>query len=369
MQTTSVFIVYALLVKWIAALKNASKNPWQFPVFMGAIIFMGIWTKLTYFAVIPGICIYMIYYLIKHRDIFKRQGVKRKYAVHLILLIAVASSLSFILLNSKTKRGKTYYQQMIASEKSLFCEKGGTAQAKIIKLGRFFPNPMQTANYAFYVKDKITPIGLSYMAALILLLVFGTARLFVKKEGADYAFVNIFLAVLTFFILVVFYRRAHGIHHVVLCFPYMLISLLYIGSKLRRDKIILALVIILLSINIKLYINLSSLRPRYFNPLTKIRYLNEINEKFAEGYVYVVIDSGYYFIKHLYGPNDQCVLNLRFLHRPHEVAAVRGILKRLNRKALFICRQRSAFLKKNFPGLMKHKFDFDTRGWNIWYQP
>jgi len=370
LQTTSVFLIYYFLQRWGAALGNDFTHSWRFPVYIGFILFLGIWTKLTYFAVVPGIALFMIYYFVKHRDVFWRQGVKRKFAAHLILLIVVASSLIFILLNSKTQQGWTYYHQVISPEKPLSFKDPALVKEKVVKLGKYFANPLQAANLTFRVREKATSTGISYMATLILFFVFGTGWLVATRRRADYAFMNMFLAVLTFLILTFIYQRSGQMHHVVLCFPFILLSLFYLGSQLYRNKVIFVLMAIFLLISVKLYVNLSNLAPQFYNPLTKIRYLDTINEKFAEGYVYIVNGFGHYFIKQLYGPKDQCVLYLDgHYYSADNIATLKRILGQLDRKALFICTRLSPFLKEHFPDLIEHTFDFDTHGWQVWYQP
>ena len=141
------------------------------------------------------------------------------------------------------------------------------------------------------------------------------------------------------------------------------------GAKLYKNKIFLALITIFLLINMRLYFNLADLKTKSYHPLTKIKYLDAINERFSQGYVFIVYGFGHYFIKQIYGPKDQCVVYLDRGSRDSQIVGIKEVLKQLDRKALFICGDISPFLREHFPDLVEHKFDFYTHGWRVWYQP
>lgn len=369
-QTTSVFFIYCLLQRWMEALKNLSGHAWRYPVAIGFIIFWGIWTKLTYFAVIPGIACLIVYYCIKKREVLRQPGARKKLVAHVVLMVAVASSLIFVLLHSKTIRGDTYYQQIIAPQKASVTGNVQAVKDRVAELGKYFTNPLQAAHFNYRITKSVTPTGLLFSAVLSFILVFGTIRLFVnKREGRD-VLINIALCILTFFILVVFFKRAGSMHHLVLCFPFMLIALFHIGKFLYKSKVMLVAIICFFMINAKLYLDLGDLSPKFFNPLTKIKYLDVINKEFPDGYVYIVQAYGIYFIKALYGPKDQCVLywNER-IDEADQIERIKAILSRLNRKALFIVFRNADSFSKYFPGLVEQRFDFNTNGLSVWYQP
>lgn len=372
-HVTSVFFICYLAQKWIISLESDYKHSWKYPLFIGLIIFLGIWVKLAYFFILPGIFILIFYYIVSKRSIFTSLLYTKieKLVLHLMILFFAAGIPGFILLNSIDRYGHKYYiltTEFLSS--NIFHFKAWLQH--FWHLAAYFTNPLKTAHRVFDVEGCITLSGILLVTVVIVLLSFGIRQCYIKKSEISFPILNILLFFLTFF-LISKSQKTWAMHHVVLSFPFLLLALFYICSKLYKNKLIMILIIAFLGVNFSLYSGLARLKYNPHDHPSKLKLNNLLNERYANQYIFIVIDWGMYYLKALYGNKNQCVLYIEPFKYMKQVMKVKKILNKTKRKALLIGRIDSnsdlSLIKQNFPDIIELKTDFDTGKWRIWYEP
>ncbi len=183
-----------------------------------------------------------------------------------------------------------------------------------------------------------------------------------KKIKYRFIILNMLLFFTFFFISI--HPRPWGMHHVVLSFPFLVLALFYIYSKLNKNKLISILLIAFLIINFNLYYSLTKLKPQQYANPSILKINKQLNEQYTDQYVFTVIDWGMYYIKALYGKKNQCVLYTEPFNRMDQAIAVKQIPKELERRALFVARTDSisylSLIKQNFPDIIELQTNFDT---------
>lgn len=367
-QTTSVFLIYYLTQKWIQALQNNKRHCGMYPFFIGMSLFLGIWTKLSYFALMPGIFVLIIYSFMRESKIFSPayRGSFKRFIQGALILFLSAGIPSFLLFNAETREYQKYYQEVLdgASRLTLI------PNALLIK---YLGNPLLSADRILRAgKDMITVHGFLLIIIVAVLLIYGIRKLHIQKANYGFVIINGFLFFLGFYLIAI-HPQSWAMHHVVLSLPFLILALLHIYSKLKRNRFISALLIAFLIINISLYYRLTRLEPKVGAHPSFLKINRLLNEQYAAQYVFIIIDWGMYYIKALYGEKNQCVLWKYALRNRGEVKKVKNILDELHRKALFVGRVDSesdlSLIKKNFPDLVRLQTDFDTGKWRIWYEP
>lgn len=360
-QTTAVFFIYYLAQKWKKSFDDNGRHNFKYPFFIGVSLFLGIWTKLSFFALVPG-----IFVLIAYSFMCGRKILRKKLILGAIVLFFSVAVPALILFNSETRQHEKYYAvlQRDASYMAL------NPNNELIK---YIFNPLLSADRIFIIgKGWITVEGFFWAAVIAGLLIFGIRQLYTRKEKYGFVIINVILFLLALFFVIV-YPASWAMHHVILSFPFLILALFYIYSKLKENKFIYIFIAAFLIVNCSLYYRLAGLKPYSVAHPSILKISNLLNERYAAKYVFIVVDWGMYYIKALYGKKDQCVLYIGPFDKKEQVEAVKKILGKLQRKALFIGRINGetdlSFIKDNFPGLAELKTDFNTGKWRVLYEP
>jgi len=366
-QTTSVFFICFLLSQWMASLKIKKRFSWEYPFIIGIILFLGIWYKLAYIFMLPGLSFLILYYLIENRQIFKSLSGLKTLIRSLLVLAASAIIPAFLLLNSTEPYGEKYYKWLTgASTLGIF------NFSKLLTLCNFFTNPLKAAHCIFlFGNERITAQGVLLISIIIIFIVWGTMQLRSKKIKIGFIVLNLLCFITTLFLMSKS-ERVDSMHHVVLSLPFLVLALFYIYSWVQGRLFTIVLAALFLMVNLNLYINLTHLQYWPTNHPAKIKLNELLNEKYSNKYVFVVIDWGMYYMKALYGPRQQCVLYMQPLNSKYQIVKLKEILNKTKRKALFISLINSesdlALIKTGFPSLVELKTDFDTGIWRILYE-
>lgn len=366
-QTTSVFFICYLLSQWMASLKKKKRFRWEYPFIIGTILFLGLWYKLAYTFMLPGLSILILYYLIGNKKIFKSLSGKKILVRSLFVMAASAMIPAFLLLNSTDPYGDKYYKWLTsASTLGIF------NFSKLITLCNFFTNPLRAAHTIFLFRpDQITAQGVLLILTIIAFIVLGTMQLRSKKIKIDFVVLNLLCFIATL-LLMSKSERVDSMHHVVLSLPFLVLALFYIYSRVQGRLLAIILAALFLLVNLNLYVNLTRLQPWPANHPGKVKLNELLNEKYSNKYVFVVIDWGMYYMKALYGPRQQCVLYMEPLNSGYQIVKLNEILYKTKRKALFISLVNSesnlALIRTSFPSLAELKTDFDTGIWKVLYE-
>ena len=372
LQITSVFFICYLMPKWMLSIRNNSRLSGTYPLVIGIVFFLGVWIKIAYFFMLPGILGLMLYYIISERDMFVSSGYSKlkKIAQHLLILFCAAGIPIFILLNAFDRYGYRYYGYLTYSIQNPINRNIERLIKHLYKLSEYFINPPATANNIFIMKEVMTLAGILMAAVIIILLYYGIRQCRMEKIKYAFPLVNIALFLLTFFFIALSARTKY-MHHVVLSLPFLIFALFYIGSKLYKNAFVIILLVIFLATNYISYFDLTKLKPTPFDHPSKIK-LNNLLNKYADKYVFIVIDWGLFYIKALYGDKNQCVVYIIPFRNTGQAAQLKGVLNKIKRKAMFIGKISSIsnlrLMQKEFPQLVNLRADFDTGQWRVWYE-
>lgn len=366
---TSIFCICYLAHRWVVHIKNGYSNSWRYPLVIGLILFLGIWAKLAYFFILPAIIILIFYYIISSEISFKNQPMSKILIRDLSILFGIAAILSFILLFAQQPDGSRYFR-VVTNEKGINFFKFNVWIEQVKQFATFFLNPLKSAHRVFIIKNSITLKGFFLCSVMIALIYSGIWQLRLKKEKVSFIILNISLFFLTLLLMSV-NSRVWAMHHIVLSFPFLILALFYIYSKLRNNRIVLFLISLAIIINFNLYFDLGSLKYKDHDHPSKQKINTLVNKKFSGQYVFIVIDWGMYYLKALYGEKKQCVLYMEPLVENEQIVQIKKILDKTQRKAVFIGRSDSVsdlqLIKREFPGLVQLKTNFDTGKWFVWY--
>ncbi len=375
LQPTSVILICYLMSQWMASLKNNSRFIWGYPLIIGVVLFLGIWSKLSYFFMLPGLSLLILYYLFENRERFRRISRLKDLIKSLLVLAASAGIPTFLLLNSTDLYGGKYFWFLTRSKYvELF------SFHNLIYVFSYFANPQKIGLQIFtFGPDRITIEGILLTLSIFTFLVWGTVLLYQKRINIGFILVNL-LGFIMALLLMAGSNVIPAEHHFVLSLPFLILALTYIFSRLYSHKFAVLLAAAFLMVNIYLYYNITNLQYWVCNHPGNVQLNELINKKFADRYVIVVTDWGMYYIKALYGPRSQCVLYMEPFNSEDQVTALKNILHKTGRKALFLKVSDSTkspwgyienppgFIKANFPSVIELKTRFDTGPWRVLYE-
>jgi hypothetical protein len=358
-QITSVFIIYYFFIRWFKDFKIIC------PILISITIFLGIWTKLSYFWLIPGIIIILLIHVFEKREeILQRSNLKKIFfqsGISILLLIGLLS-LIFLSTNPENPNDYPYLNQLMNSDSYSLKE---IFHTNIILRSRVFSaliNPFEATQRIYHV-NPISLFVLIYNLFIYLSIpLFGMFLWIIAKKDSKKHIIKSLILFSLFIITFLFILKSKGswaMHHTILSFPFLILSFLSIISYLKNNKIfnskyitskkiILSIFLLFILLNSyffilfpnqKIYLNQENRRTNDFskNELNKILY----NEYLSKTYFYVVIDWGIYYYQALYGNKFQSVFYMEPLNQKWKIDRLKELSEKYNRKILFIYNSKS----------------------------
>jgi len=341
--TTSIFLLYWLMIKWLDTFK------FKYPLIMAFTVFLGIWAKLTYFWLLPGIGILFLALLLGRKKLPSRKDYKKiglQVSGSAFLLI-VLLGLIFLSTSPYDNSSFPYIDEMTSSKwlpiQQLF-------QLNIIKergVWKALFNPFEATQRIFVVKDPnlITKLYSGFILLFVpaCLLALKINWFFKIKPSLIYS------AGIITFVITLLIERAWAMHHTVLSFPFFILSIFSTIELLRKYHpkkfpiMISGLVITFVILNSYFFINFPKQRVREHDDWSKIK-IHKIlqGRELAKNFFYVAIDWGIYYYQGLYGPDSQSVLYMEPLNSQSQIEALNELKRKYNRKLLFIYRNDSS---------------------------
>ena len=366
-QTTSVFLIYYLLEQWMTSMRVNKKLSWQYPLSIGTVMFLDIWSKLAYFAMLPALVFMILYSLIMDLRISYSLSKLKILVCNLLIMIASVTIPTFLLLNSIDRNGKKY--SYLLQHPGIL----GILNFSKLPLLFYFTNPLLAAHRIFNFDNAplVTSEGVLLIYLAVIFIAWGIISLRFKNTKTTFLILNLFYFFMTLFLLSKS-RETWAMQHVVLSMPFLVIAFFYLFSKIDNHKFRILFAIFFIAINLSLYLKLPHLQYNDSNHPSKIQLNELLNNKFADKYVFIVIDWGMYYIKSLYGKNDQCVLYIEPLNDKKQIIQLKEGLNKIHRKALFIGRTDSdsnlKLIETEFPTLANLNTPFDTGKWQVLYE-
>jgi len=337
--TTSIFLLYWLMIKWITNWKL------KYPLIMAVTIFLGIWAKLTYFWLLPGIGILFLTLLLGGGKLPSRSDCKKIGLQMLSSVFLLIALLSFIFLSTSPYDSSSFpYIEQITDSKWLSIQQ--LFQINIIKergVWKALFNPFEATQRIFVVKapNLMTKlyVGFILLSVPVCLLALRINRFEKIKPSLIY-----FAGAVTF-VITLLIQRAWAMHHTVLSFPFLILSILSTIDLLRKYHpkkfpiIVSASFIVFAVLNSYFFINFPKQQIRAHDDWSKMK-IHKIlqDQQLAKDYFYVVVDWGMYYYQGLYGPDSQSVLYMEPLNSQSQIDALKGLSRKYNRKLLFIYR-------------------------------
>ncbi|MDP2652616.1 MAG: hypothetical protein Q8Q08_01135 [Candidatus Omnitrophota bacterium] len=370
-QITSVFLICYLIKKWTSA-AGREDMLWRYPLSIGLVLFLGIWIKLAYFFVLPGILLLIIYFIFDRRKALFSPHCRKKFFLQSAVSGLLAALPSWMLLNAKDYRGDPYYAEMQRYAARSPFDLDGVSTHFRARILPYFSDPIKAAHYLFETPERSwSPEGMILIASILALLICGCVCLIKSNKRMTFALLNILLFLLTVFALSLS-SQTWAMHHVVLSFPFLLLALFEMAVNIPRKAIVIAILAVFLFVNGKLYSQLPQLPAQTFDHASLWKFNQFLNEKFDDRYAFVTMDWGMYYLKALYGRKDQCALFFYIEHLMENPGQLREVLRKSKRKAVFIlCTKAQAsyhLSRKLVYNLPMAEPGFDAGYWRAWYE-
>ncbi|MDD5439640.1 MAG: hypothetical protein PHS37_05595 [Candidatus Omnitrophica bacterium] len=361
-QTTSVFLIVYLIQRWLG-----TKYRLRYPFIIGIVIFCCLWTKLTYYFLIPAIGIIILFYL--YRTIKSGTRNSAGLLMHLAVMALAAGIPMILLLWSRDRNGFPFYLQLF--KKDFVPQDPTLAKTHFQWVAQYITNPLSSAHRIFDIPEPVSFAGIVFIVLFAGSAAYGIYYLFrARKDPFPPAIYFIGFALT--FAFMVFHPKTWAMHHIVLSYPFLALTFFGIVSRIKTKKLPALLCAIFFAVNASLYAALPHLTPWPYDHPSKVKLNEFLNRQYADRSVLVVIDWGFYFLKALYGPKSQCVVYITPFNKAKQAEMLKIVLEETGRKALFIGRTDSesdlALIRRYFPDLAELKTDFDTGRWRIWYQ-
>jgi len=366
LQTTSVFLIYFILVKWRDNIKNGHVG--YAPIYLVALVlFLNLWAKFTFFYYLPAVIILILFFLCGVRGyLFDRRHIASflKSAIVSVVIFAIPS---FILLNSTDRSYYRYWLQLFRKDSSLPLT-AGMIRDHAAEMFSFLTNPIKCTHRIYEIKEYISPEGILLLSGLVIFIYICIVSARRSKKSVTEPILNAGLFAFVY-VLTAIHVKTWAIHHVILAFPFLIMSVAGFSLNAgKRTVIIFGLFFIL--VNAFLYCRLPFMAPMKSEHRSKAELNAFINEKYSKDHAVIVVDWGFYFLKSVYGDKNQCIIYANPFKTRDQVGSLRTVLELSGRKPLFVLRLESesdlSLIRSEFPGLTEEKTDFDTGDWRIW---
>jgi len=341
--TTSIFLLCWLMIRWLNDFK------FRYPLIMALTIFLGIWAKLTYLWLLPGIGIlFLALFLDKRKlpDIKDAKKIGIQVLCSAVLLIVL---LSFIFLSTSPWDSSSFpYLEQITNSQWLPIQQ--LFQPDVIKergVWKALFNPFEATQRIFVVKG---PNFWTKIYSAFILLFVPVCLLALRINWREKIKPSLFyFAFMVAFLITLLVQRTWAMHHTVLSFPFLILGIFSTIDLLRKHYpkkfpiMVLALLIIFVILNSYFFILFPKQKVREHDDWSKLK-IHQIlqNKQLASDYFYVAVDWGMYYYQGLYGANSQSVLYMEPLNNPNQISALEDLKRKHNRKLLFIYRNDSS---------------------------
>ena len=365
--TATLFICY-FLERWFATRK------WQYIVGVGALLFLNIYSRLSFVFGVPALVVVFLYYLWQNRlslllylPKLVKQGILAlivmgvPLALYFLSTSALDSSIQPIL--AEAGRGTHTWAQMLQPSTYLDSE----------LLRRFF-SPLEATSRG-YEMQKIGVVPIIYSAILfgipILTILVQWIQQLRKKSNVNSKVVLYMIAFIVTALFMFKSTETKHMHHAMMAYPFLVLAWGYIILDLvKRFGIVAKIFLIgLVLFNGYFYITFTSQKVLIYDEETKIK-VNEIlnSDYMASKYFYIAANWGTYFYQGLYGPKQQSVLYIEGSRTDKEVMdKLAEYPSKYDRQLLFI-------YDKQIAGSKEELLQFDstlvecalTKGLDVW---
>ncbi len=374
-QILTVYLCALLFDRWM------ERPVLRYPLIIAVLLFLAIWTKLIFFALLPGIAILFLL------AVWRRPPATANFIVQFLGGTLLFLALMAALLLSSSPSDPSVYPLL-----QQFFEKGGQYGLREffnvlphLTVTKALLNPL-VATHRIYDVWPVAESGLVtlYIALLYLsvpLLCTWALRIKELRKAAQYTLLTFALFPLTFF-LIAHTKITWAMHHAILAFPFLILAALGLLSMLlqaqsaqavRLKKTMLGMLGFFVALNLFWFALFPAQAVQSSDDPSKVR-INALlhNDNAAQGYFFVITDWGMYFYQGLYGAHDQSVLYMNGIYRQEEFAALKKLSLEHRRKMLFIVNAKAkttdlALIRTHF-SLTRCAALSEHDAWQVWYE-
>ncbi|MBN2407698.1 MAG: hypothetical protein JXJ19_08370 [Elusimicrobia bacterium] len=339
--------------------------------YIAALLFAGIWTKVSFVSLLPGILTVYLYGALRKGNY--KLIVRKQYLLKAASAALIAAALTFVLLNSKTRGGGTYFDSIR--------EVSAMMPAKIYYyIYEYMVNPYLCSHKIFSVGTGARWEGIALMLITLIFIVYAVKKCRAAGIPVDFAAAGISAYLITLAVIIL-PGKTVAIHNAVLPVSFLQLAVVYLYSKVKSGKITAVLFAAFILLNIHMYSGLKNFKNQQYT-FPGIQRINEVlNKEFAEDYTIICLSWGIYDMKVMYGPPHQCVVSIAEIYDEKNLAEIIGNSKR---KVLFIGRAGTdnEFIPDFIPGrtaygferiyknrdMAEYNFPFDTGDLKLLYE-
>lgn len=345
-QILSVYLFALLFRHWCRT------RSWRDALLAGLLVFVGVWTKLVYLWLLPGIAVLFLFAAHEERGALRRRPARRTLLLQCVAAAAVAAALLSLIFFSGDpyEPGEfPYLAPLLRGEAVPLPEMLRTLWS--LPAVRILLNPLESTHRIY----EVAPAGMAayaYDALLLLtlpafvcmLLASGKRKL---REPAVKAGILYALFLATFF-LVARTREVWAMHHVVLAFPFLILSLFtLLGSwkELRHLRVagvplhraLQGAGAVFLALNLFFFLMFTWQPVQTLADRSRDNVHGILNDPYlARNYIYVSLENGLYFYQSLYGHKDQSITFRNPLFAQWQMDELLALREQTGRKLLFV---------------------------------
>ncbi len=366
-QATAVFAVTFWTDRWLATRRDDRRISGIYPILAGATVFLAIWSKISFFFVVPGLALTTLTQCWTAAR--TRRPPRQRWRLSGEALAGALAALvpTLLLLAARDREGEPYARWITGSELTPFSDPAALGERFLRRFLHFVLNPLRAAHVITRSPDRWTSVGVALVALAVVLVAAGYLGPLARDRAARRRVTALLTACLLTVGLVVASQRTWAFHHLVLAAPFALLAGFEILSRLPRSRWRRLGVAAFLALNVVLHVQVLRLPPtRAWGHLLPA-FNAELNREFAADHVIVLVDWGLYYVKSLYGPREQAVLHHWGLKRPAQLAAVEAVARELDRPLVFVGLERSSsdwdLIRSRISGLVEYQPSVHLRGW------
>ncbi len=369
-HTTSVYLLIYLLSRWTDAVAVRSRAGWLIMFGLGVLIFANIWTKLSFFFLLPASAMTVFYYVMKTRPTWSSPAARNAIAGQLLLMIGTAGSLTWALLNGMQRWGSKYLTMLnfyprfdpwkVSEIKDNFLE----------RVWPYFLDPLKTAHRVFSSMEGVhySPLWIGAVIVFCMLMIAGL--IYCLRAKKDFSFPVLMMLCFggTLYVMSMS-QGTWAMHHVVLAFPFLILCALALVRSYPSRNVKIVLFLFFAAVNLVEFNRLTGLQPGESSHASLLTLNRQLNESFSDEHAFVVLNWGFYYTKALYGNKNQAVLYIEPLNEQDKINSLKEILTRHNRKPVFIGRKDNedawSLIGKAYPDLKDMNTSYDTGPWVV----
>lgn len=346
----SVYLFYICARRWARTLRL------RWVLSMTAMVFFGIWTKFSYFWLLPGLGMILLLLCAEEGMLRWRwwqwREVSHQGAIA-ILLLSIGVGALLLSAHPDDLRAHPYLEQLLQSEARSM---GDFLSGEWLTSGvvRALLNPMETL-WRVYEVPPANGLTMAYSILLYLTVPLGIAgivllRLPVERRALVRAGV-LYSGFLIVAWMIIRTRGAWSMHHAVLAYPFLILSVCALIGGIQavpmawqnRRIVWKASRIVLYSfiaLNTVWYVRVPFQHATYAEHASRRAIHAVLSDPIiARQYVMVVVDWGVYYEQGLFGDPQQSMLFWWGMQEPQQVEKLRLLAERYGRKVLFVYTQ------------------------------